>query len=152
VRRAGWLLGLALMAGIARASAATDGNEPPAPAAASESEKEIFCRDSASHHLPDLIGEAASSLLGHGFHFDSFQAVPVPPPSEDTHGAPVVATNFRIQVMDEQSQAREIKVQVTADGHPVNAVKSHWMCWLPADPATAQRLDPSLQNSQEAKR
>jgi hypothetical protein len=152
VRRAGWSLGILLLACVARASAATDGSEPPAPAIASDTEKQLFCRDSATHHLPELIGEAASSLLGHGFHFDSFQAIPVPPPTEDTHGAAVVATNYRIQVMDDQSQAREIKVQVTVDGHPVNAVKSHWMCWLPSDPATAQRLDPTLQNSQEAKR
>lgn len=136
----------------AQASAATIGAEPAAPAPASDTEKQLFCKDSALHHLPDVIGEAASSVLGHGFHFDSFQAIPVPSTTDDAPKASLVAMDYRIEVMDEQSQAREIKVQVTADGHPINAVKCHWMCWLPSDPATAQRLDPSQQNSSEAKR
>src|SRR5580658_1107338 len=84
--------------------------EPPAPAPATDSEKQVFCKEATTHRLPESIADAAALALGHGFHFDSFQCVPVAAdPSAQTATATAtaapVAKTYRIQVMDDQNQA-----------------------------------------------
>jgi len=148
LRLTGVLIVMLLLTCRISVSAASDTVAPPAPVLAADNEKSVFCKDAVAHHLPELVAEAAATELGHGFHFDSYQAIPVAASDDASAPSPV---NYRVQVTDDQNQAREIRVSTTADGHPNALVKAHWMCWVAADTATAQRLDPSQQNSQEAK-
>ena len=148
MRLTGVLIVMLLLVCGTTVSAACDAVAPPAPAIAGDNEKSVFCKDAVAHHLPELVAEAAATELGRGFHFDSYQAIPVAASDDASVPSPM---NYRVQVTDDQSQAREIRVSTTADGHPNALVKAHWMCWVAADTATAQRLDPAQQNSQEAK-
>lgn len=130
-------LALALMP-APRIGAAESSAEPQAPALASDTERQTFCKDAAAHRLPSLIADAASTVLGHGFHFDSYQAVPAAS-AADPKAATAVAITYRIQVMDEQNQALEIRVPASPSGQPTAEVTQQWMCWMPTTAATARR-------------
>lgn len=165
MRRGSWYtacvqvgLVLALTAAVAVAADPPTSAKPPNPAPANDSEREAFCKDAAARHIPAAIADAAALVLGHGFHFDSYQAVPARPSASSSAGAtsaPVgtaspgdsaVATQtlaalakiFRIQVMDDQNQALEIRVPSSAAGEPVAGATWEWMCWTPSTAATAR--------------
>jgi hypothetical protein len=129
---------VSLVVRLDAASESTEVVEPAAPAIAADAEKEAFCRDALTHHVPAAVAEAAKMALGHGFHFDSFQAIPTSA-SQASSDSPTLV--YRIQVMDDQSQAREIRVPASSPGHPLATVTAHWMCWVPAENATAKRAD-----------
>ncbi len=79
---------------------------PPTPALAPDTEREAFVHDATAHRLPGAVAEAASAVLCKGFHFDSFQKIPVahgaaPAPSDPT--TPVATVSYRIQVLDDQN-------------------------------------------------
>ncbi len=133
----------------ARACAA-DGLQPPAPAPAVDAEREAFVHDAEAHRLPAAIAEAAGAVLCKGFHFDAFQKLPLPhaaagsaaPSAAGTGDAnaaatPVATMAYRIQVMDDQSQAMQIRVKAAENGLPTETASCEWMCWAPSVPATA---------------
>jgi hypothetical protein len=135
-------LGALLLARLAASEA-----EPPAPAPATDSERQVFCKEATAHRLPGPIADAAALALGHGFHFDSFQCVPAAAEASadpaDKPAAPVttatpVAKTYRIQVMDDQNQALEIQVGASNTSEPLVAATSEWMCWSHATAATAR--------------
>jgi hypothetical protein len=141
---------LACAAALLGASAhGADALQPPTPAPATDAEREAFVHDAEAHRLPAAIAEAAGAALSKGFHFDAFQKLPLPhaaavsaaPSAAGTDAAiattPVATMSYRIQVMDDQSQAMQIRVKAAENGQPTETATCEWMCWAPSVPATA---------------